>query len=84
VNVWEILRLWNFAKGLDMLAFARMRYNLLGQAEHWFPGKNAAEFDDSEMSQALQGSPFRDRIPGILHEAHALFSDKPAKRLGRD
>ena len=84
VNVWEILRLWNFAKGLDMLAFARMRYNLLGQAEHWFPGKNAAEFDDSEMSQALQGSPFRDRIPGILREAHALFSDKPAKRLGHD
>ena len=84
VNVWEILRLWNFAKGLDMLAFARMRYNLLGQAEHWFPGKNAAEFEDSDMSQALQGSPFRDRIPGILREAHALFSDKPAKRLGRD
>lgn len=83
VNVWEILRLWNFAKGLDMLAFARMRYNLLGQADHWFPGKNAADFSDAEMLRALADSPFKERIPGILREAHELFSDKPAQRLGK-
>jgi predicted aldo/keto reductase-like oxidoreductase len=83
VNAWEILRLWNFAKGLDMLAFARMRYNLLEQADHWFPGKNAAVFSDAEMLSALAGSPFKERIPGILREAHELFSDKPAQRLGR-
>jgi predicted aldo/keto reductase-like oxidoreductase len=84
VNVWEILRLWVLAKGLDMVAFGKMRYNLLGQGGHWFPGKNAAGFDEPALRAALATSPLSDRIPDILREAHALFFEKPAERLGRD
>jgi predicted aldo/keto reductase-like oxidoreductase len=81
INVREILRLWTFYKGLDLLEFAKMRYNLLGNAEHWFPGQQAAEVDRQDWS-CLSASPFADRIPGILKESHALFHvDKEAKRL---
>lgn len=81
INVWEILRLWNYAKALDMVAFGKMRYNLLGQAGHWFPGKNAAEIPD--LHQAISQSPFRDKIPSLLSEAHALLFDKPVERLSK-
>ncbi len=81
INVREIMRLWTFDKGLDMREFAKMRYNLLGNAEHWFPGQQAAEVDGRDWS-CLSASPFAERIPGILKESHALFHvEKEAKRL---
>ena len=78
VAVSEILRLWTFAKGLDMVDFGKMRYNLLGNAAHWFPGKSAAEMDPEAVRQAVSASPFADRIPGILQEAHDLLANAPA------
>ncbi len=81
INIPEILRLWTFAKGLDMTAFGRMRYNLMGQAEHWFPGQQAAEFKKEDLKPVLEKSRFADRIPEILREAHAMLHDEPKKRL---
>ena len=81
VNVQEIVRLWHFARGLDLTDWGKMRYNLMGNAGHWFPGANAAAFDAVEIRAALDGYPFADRIPDILREAHALLADAPKKRL---
>ena len=81
INIPEILRLWTYAKGLDMTAFGRMRYNLMGQAEHWFPGQQVAEFKNEDLKPVLEKSRFADRIPEILREAHAMLHEAPKKRL---
>ncbi len=80
MNVKEIVRLWTWAKALDMVAFGKMRYNLLGNANHWFPGEKVVDFDEPRLLDTLSGNPFADRIPDILREAHSLLLDREVKR----
>jgi len=82
VNVAEILRLWTYAKGLELVPWGQMRYNLLGgNGGHWFPGEMAKQLDEPALVKALAGNLFAEKIPGILREAHALLFDEPKKRL---
>ena len=81
VNVSEILRLWMHAKSLDLVDWGKMRYNLLGQGDHWFPGNHVGSLQTEGLAEALGDSPFAEKIVPILEEAHALLLDASEKRL---
>ncbi|MGK3968953.1 aldo/keto reductase [Sorangium sp. So ce118] len=83
VNIREILRLYNLAMAFDMTAYGKMRYNLLGSGDHWFPGNRAERARELDLAQALAQAPQRHRIPEVLAEAHALLAGQEVKRLGK-
>jgi predicted aldo/keto reductase-like oxidoreductase len=84
VNVQEIARLYTYAKGLGLTDWGKMRYNLLGGAGgHWFPGENAGKADPAAIRRACAASPFAERLPAMLAEAHTLLLDAPKKRLSK-
>ena len=83
VNLVEILRIWTYAKPLELTEWAKFRYNMLGNADHWFPGEHVEKLDWSRLDEAIRRSPFADRLAGILREAHDLFHDAPVKRLSQ-
>lgn len=81
INVREIVRVYTYAKAFDLIDWAKARYNLLGRADDWFPGENAASFDEAALTRALSQSPFPERLVAVLREAHALLQDAPKQRL---
>jgi len=85
MNLPAMLWLRNLVLAYDMLEYGKMRYNLLGNGGHWFPGLNAAHVDELELDleKALAESPFKDKIPQWLRETHALLYEAPKLRLSQ-
>lgn len=84
INVRVILWLLNLAQAYDMVEYAKMRYNMLGNGGSWFPGKNAGQLQEhaDAVRQAVKDSPFADRIVDKLHEAVRVLSGEEVNRLG--
>ncbi len=81
VNLRVIIWLWLLDKAFGMRDYAKMRYNLLGNGDHWFPGKKADPALLPDLARALGDHPWRGEIAGILREAHEKFSAEEQKRL---
>lgn len=83
INLIVIVWLHLLLEAFDMEEYAKMRYNMLGTSGHWFPGRNVAELESTDITPALAKSPFRDRIPHILRATHARLAGETVKRLSQ-
>jgi hypothetical protein len=83
INIRTILWLRNLAIAYDLIDFAKVRYNMLGNAGHWFPGNPVNRLDEAELRKCLVGSPYADQIPALLAETHALLAGESQKRLSQ-
>lgn len=81
VNVPVILWLRTLVKAFDLKDYAQMRYNLLGNGGHWFPGLNAEKADTLDLSafKRVAGADLK----ALLAETHAELWKEPAKRLSQ-
>jgi hypothetical protein len=73
INVKDIVRLWTWAKAIDLVDFGKWRYNMMSADDIWVPGNKVKEFNEASMLSKLSENPFPERIVEILHEAHRLF-----------
>jgi hypothetical protein len=83
INIPAILWLRNLAIAYDLLEYAKMRYNMLGNASHWFPGNKADKVDKLDLRQCLSRSPHAETIPRLLTEAHQMLAGKEVQRLSQ-
>ena len=84
INIPVILWLWNLVIAYDLIEYGKMRYNLLGNGDHWFPGQKADKLDQVDLRDCLQHSPHAAKIPGILQEAERLLGGQAVQRLSQE
>lgn len=83
INIKLILWLLNLALSYDMIEYGKMRYNLLGNADHWFPGNRADKLEELDLQECLGNSPHSEKIPLMLSKAHTIFKGEEVKRLSQ-
>ncbi|MEH2137192.1 aldo/keto reductase [Nostoc sp.] len=83
VNIRVILWLRNLAIAYDLVDYAKMRYNLLGNGGHWFPGNKADRLDELNLRPCLAHNPHADKIPQFLEQAHQMLAGEEVKRLSK-
>lgn len=83
VNLPVILWLRNLIAAYDMTGYAKLRYNLLGEGDHWFPGRNILEMDESAVRKAIAQVKGSEKIIPMLHEVHERVGGEQKKRLSQ-
>ncbi len=85
MNIMLMLWLGRLAQAYGMVEYGKMRYNLLGNGGHWFPGQNASKLDEVSDGE-LQALARRIGLEGLeqrLREVHALLGGQEVKRLSQ-
>ncbi|HMJ15136.1 MAG TPA: aldo/keto reductase [Polyangiaceae bacterium] len=86
LNLQTMLWLRNLARGWDLLEYGKMRFNMMGGADHWFPGAKPSGLRDIEprvIAQAVSGSSQAEQIPALLRESLDLLGGAPVQRLSK-
>ena len=83
INMHTILWLRNLAIAYDMVEYGKMRYNLLENGGHWFPGAKATNVKALDFSTCLANSPHAAKIPDLLWDADLMLGGVEVKRLSQ-
>jgi uncharacterized protein len=83
INMHTILWLRNLAIAYDMVEYGKMRYNLLENGGHWFPGAKATNVNELDLSACLVNSPHVAKIPDLLWDADRMLGGVEVKRLSQ-
>ncbi len=83
INIPTILWLRNLALAYDTIEYGQMRYNLLENGGHWFPGAKASAVKELDLSACLANSPHAAKIPDLLWETDRLLGGLEVKRLSQ-
>jgi predicted aldo/keto reductase-like oxidoreductase len=79
VPIPSLLRLRQLALAHGMEAFSRERYNLIGQAGHWWEALDGRAC--RRCGDCLPRCPFHLPIPDLLADGHRLLGAAPRRRL---
>lgn len=83
LNLEVMLWLRHLAVGWGMETYGKMRFNLLGNGGHWFPGvavNSADQIDAKKIAAALEGSPYAEVIPSLAKESFDRLGGEKVKR----
>lgn len=83
MNIPVMVWLWNLAIAFDMVEYGKMRYNLLGNASHWFPGNKYQKVPMDTLQHHLVRSPHSQWIPSILEACDRLLGGQDVQRLSQ-
>jgi uncharacterized protein len=83
INIPAILWLRNLALAYDMEEYGQLRYNLLENGGHWFPGARATDVGQYDLTECLKNSPHAEKIPVYLEEVDRLLGGEGVKRLSQ-
>ena len=85
INIPVLIWLSNLFDAWDMSEFVKSRYQLLGNASHWFPGNNANELDinvsEKELLDSIKNHIEPANVISKLRSLKQKFGSQAVRRL---